>query len=78
MIDKLRTILTTSGVLLFVPMLPLATQDVHPYIDAGTGSLIIQFLIAGFVGGLFLIKVFWGKVSAFFGRLFSRIKKGNP
>ena len=52
MINKTR--LTTSGVLLSVFLLPLMLQDVHAYIDAGTGSLIIQILIAGFVGGLFL------------------------
>ena len=91
MINKLRRRLTTSAIFLFVSLLllvpqdvhasvsllPLPFQDVHAYIDAGTGSLIIQFLIAGAVGGLFLIKVFWTKVKAFFGNLFSRLRKGN-
>ena len=60
-----------------VSLLPLTFQDVHGYIDAGTGSLIIQLLIAGAVGGLFLIKVFWTKVKAFFLNLSSRFGKGN-
>ena len=73
MINKL----TTSGALLSVSLLPLTLQNIHAYIDPGTGSLIIQILIASFVGGLFLIKVFWGKIKAFLNNLFSRARKGN-
>ena len=29
------------------------------YIDIGTGSLMFQMAIAGFVGGLFFVKVKW-------------------
>ncbi len=75
--NNLRTRLTTSGVLLSVFWLPLTYQDVHAYIDAGTGSLIIQILIASFVGGLFLIKVFWGKIKRFFSNLLSKARRGN-
>lgn len=57
-----------------IPLVPQISSDPN-YIDPGTGSLIIQIIIGSFVGGLFLLKVFWGKVRAFFGRLFS--KKGN-
>lgn len=57
--------------------MPLTLQNIHAYIDPGTGSLIIQFLIAGAVGGLFLIKIYWKKVKAFFGKVFSRARKGN-
>lgn len=70
MIDKLRARLATSGVLLSVTLLPLTSWDVHAYIDPGTGSLVLQVLIASFVGGLFLIK-------AFFVNLLSRAGRGN-
>lgn len=49
----------------------------HPYIDPGTGSLIIQLLIASFVGGIFLLKIFWGKVKAFLKKIFSKATRGN-
>ncbi len=52
-------------------------QNVHAYIDPGTGSLIIQLLIGGTVGGLFLIKMYWKKVKTFFVKVFSRVRKGN-
>jgi len=41
---------------------------VHAYLDPGSGSFLIQLLIAGLVGGAFLIKGFWGKIIAFFRR----------
>ena len=89
--NRLGTRLTTTAIfllvslLLLVPervyasesLLPLVSQDVHAYIDAGTTALIIQFLIAGAVGGLFLIKVFWTKVKAFFVKLSSIFRKRN-
>jgi hypothetical protein len=36
------------------------------YLDPGTGSYIIQLLIAGLMGGLFLLKTYWGKIKALF------------
>ena len=75
--NKSKTSLTTSGVLFSVVLLPLTPQSVHAYIDPGTGSLIIQALIASFVGGLFLLKVFWRNVRAFFSNLFSKAKRDN-
>ena len=67
----------TSRVLFSLQPLIFVAFTVHAYIDAGTATLIIQFLIAGFVGGLFLIKVFWKKVRGFFGNLFARVRKGT-
>jgi hypothetical protein len=45
------------------------------YFDPGSGSLIIQLLIAALLGGAILIKAFWGKISGFFRKVFS---KGQP
>lgn len=38
----------------------------YAYLDPGTGSYIFQLLIAGLAGSLFLIKVYWKKIAAFF------------
>lgn len=40
--------------------------QLYAYIDPGTGSLIIQTLIAAFVGGIFVIKTYWQKIKAWF------------
>lgn len=69
-----RTNRAASGVLLSVAWLPLALTRAPAYIDLGTGSLIIQVIIASTVGGLFLLKGFWRKVKTFLVSLVSRTK----
>ena len=44
------------------------------YLDPGSGSFLIQLLVAALLGGLFLLKTYWRKVTGFFTRLFSRGK----
>jgi hypothetical protein len=58
-------------------ILPLGIPDVHYYIDLGTGSLVIQVLIASLAGALFLVKGFWKRILAFFKGIFSRDKGGD-
>ncbi len=48
---------------LLIPMI-----GTHPYLDPGSGSFILQILIATIVGSLFLVKVYWNKLKAFFKR----------
>jgi hypothetical protein len=37
------------------------------YLDPGSGSLLVQLLAAGLLGGIgILFKVFWGRIKAFF------------
>ncbi len=45
------------------------------YIDPGTGSFIIQIVIAGLVGSSFAIKIFWSRIKTFFKNIFG--KKGK-
>ncbi len=49
----------------FARLLPVR---VNGYIGAGTGSLIIQAVIALTVGGLFALKIYWRRIKAFFTR----------
>jgi hypothetical protein len=46
-----------------------------PYLDAGTGSIIIQALIGVLAGALVLLKIYWNKVKDFFKGLSSGRKK---
>lgn len=39
------------------------------YLDPGTGSIILQALVAGFMGAMLAIKLFWAKITAFFRKL---------
>lgn len=39
----------------------IAPRPAHAYLDAGTGSYLIQLVIASIAGGLFVFKSFWRK-----------------
>ena len=49
----------------------------YAYLDPGTGSIIFQVIIAGFCGGLLMIKIFWSKIKSFFKGLFSKSNKAE-
>ena len=44
----------------------LFPKDAHAYLDPGTGSYILQLLIASLIGGLFVIKTYFQKIKSFF------------
>ncbi len=37
------------------------------YIDPGTGSIILQAIAAGIIGGAVAVKLFWHRILTFFG-----------
>ena len=51
-----------------INLLPMVSQKISAYIDPGTGSLIIQITIATFLGGLYMMKVYWRRVKVWFER----------
>jgi len=49
--------------------LPVApTLKVLPYLDPGTGSLLIQLLIGLLLGGLWLFRAYWAKIRGHFSK----------
>lgn len=44
----------------------MASPSAFAYLDPGTGSMILQMLIAGLLSALFAIRMFWARVKAFF------------
>ena len=48
------------------------------YLDPGSGSYLLQLLIAGALGALFTVGVYWKRVKGFFSRLLRRKKDGDP
>ena len=46
-------------------LLPLSA---YSYIDLGSGSYIIQLIIAAFVGITFSLKIYWKKIRALFSK----------
>ncbi|GMQ91081.1 MAG: hypothetical protein BMS9Abin11_0387 [Gammaproteobacteria bacterium] len=49
----------------------------YAYLDPGTGSIILQLLIAAIVGALFTLKLYWYRFKAFIKRLFSRKREAT-
>jgi hypothetical protein len=56
-------------------LLLLFPARAEAYVDPGTGSYVLQLLIAGFLGALFALKVFWHKMIGFFKGLLGRGEK---
>jgi len=65
---KLLGLLIAGSVIYCAAFPPFA----FAYLDPGTGSYIFQLIIAGLVGGLFALKLFWRQIRNFFARIFSR------
>lgn len=57
-------VLVLAGTLLL-----LLPRETYAYIDPGTGSYILQIVLAAFLGALFALKIFWGNVKSFFAKL---------
>lgn len=41
-------------------------RDAHAYLDLGTGSMVFQVLVAGFVAASFTVKMYWRRLKALF------------
>ncbi len=65
---KLKLIIVLSFIAFSIP------QTAYAYIDPGTGSMILQILIAAFAAIGYTIKVYWGKIKVFIKNIFKRAK----
>ncbi len=59
------------------PILASHPPKVLLYLDPGTGSFLLQILIAAGMSVVFVIGVFRKKIAGFFGRLFGK-KTADP
>ena len=58
---------------LFIFLL-LSVRHSFAYIDPGTGSMMLQLLLAAIFGALFTIKMYWYKFKQIMKKLFGRNK----
>ena len=63
---KQSGILTTTVVAMLI--LLALTADAYAYLDPGTGSFILQMLIAGAVGMFSAVIIYWRKLKSLFTR----------
>ena len=58
-VSKFRLVVVTAGTL-------LAWTEAFAYIDPGTGSLILQWLVGMVLAGLAVLNVYWQRIKSFF------------
>lgn len=66
-----------GGVSVLIFSLLIVPAEAHAYLDPGTGSLILQAILAGIFSALFFIKMFWRRIKLFFSNLFSGKSKDH-
>jgi hypothetical protein len=42
------------------------------YLDPGTGSYVLQIVLAFVIGGLYSLKLYWKRIKAYFQRKYSK------
>ena len=63
--------------LLTAAFLLLFPNSSEAYLDPGTGSYMLQMLLAGALGLMFTIKLYLGKIKSFFRGLLGKENKGD-
>ena len=58
-------------------LLLFLANPVYAYLDPGTGSMLIQGLLAAIAAASVTIGIFWGRLRSFFGRVFGRKNSGE-
>lgn len=69
----------TFRILLLAPLicLGLFVQSAHAYIDPGTGSYVLQLILAAVFAAGFAIKIMWKRIVDFFSGLFGKKKDAD-
>lgn len=66
-------ILSVSLVVAFLLIVTL--KEAHAYIDPGSGSFLLQMLLATVFASIFAIKAFWQRLTGQVSRFFSKINR---
>lgn len=59
--DRIETRAFVAAVLLIVPV------PAYAYLDPANGSILLQVILGGVAGGAVALRLFWGRIRAFFG-----------
>ena len=51
------------GLLFFI-----LTRDAHAYLDPGSGSYILQLILAGLLGAAVAVRIYWKRIKGFFSK----------
>jgi hypothetical protein len=60
--------MVSRAVLTVLAFLVLIEQPAHAYVDPGSGGMLMQLLVAGFIGGLVVARSTWRRIRGLFER----------
>lgn len=63
-----------SILLVVATLIALTTKEAHAYIDLGSGSYLIQMLLASVFMSLFTIKLLWRRITAKISQLVTKFR----
>lgn len=68
------------GLMIIVWLTVLYASPAHAYLDPGTGSIILQGLLAGIAAAMAAAGLYWARLKSFFSSLFSskKLPDSNP
>jgi hypothetical protein len=72
--NKKKTCNTITILAMLLIFIVITAENAFAYLDPGTGSFVLQMLIAGVLGGLFVIKTYWRKIKIFMNKIFNKEK----
>ena len=67
----IRKMKLSNAILVFIGLMTFATPA-FAYLDPGAGSFVLQMLIAGIMGAIFTIKLYWYRLRKFVAGLFGK------
>lgn len=69
LLSKGISVLLIGAFALLVP-----AKSAHAYLDIGTGSYLLQMLLATLLASVFMLKVFWHRLTVRIARLIAKFK----
>lgn len=63
-----------AGILMSIFFVLVVVNQSYAYIDPGTGSMLVQAVLAAIAAVSVSIGIFWRRIRSFLGRLFGRNK----
>lgn len=65
-----------SATIAFLVTSLIVQPSANAYLDPGTGSYILQIIVAGILSSLYFIKLYWIRINAYFYHIFSKKTDG--
>ena len=64
----------------FLASFLLMSRNAHAYVDPGTGSYVLQMIVAGIAAAGLTLRLFWGRLKLMFKKSSSKVsgENGSP